>query len=695
MRDHATRLRKRASSSKFLEAAVHRPHSAGHRSLDAVEQVPANAEHTGFAASHLLHLQHRLGNHRVGELLRLAGTRSAASPALSRSALERSDSADGQAHELAPPIVGDVLRSGGEPLETAARALFESRFARDFSHVRVHRDVQAARSAEAVGAAAYTVGNHVVFGNGRYDLASGQGQRLVAHELVHTLQQGGGAPGAGPLPISKPADPSEQEADRVAEAAMSVTPATDATAPSVASGSAPHALASSQSAVENRVAPLTLARQPPQQQQPPPVPLEGADANRIPPADRHGIELAAAGYIPLAFTAFSNATTAHAAAIKNEAKAKAELIAAVIDVATGFLAPVFANYVVSKLTAKAAATATEQVTKKAVVTLISKQDFFKAAFTGATKIANQVMKSNANALFGETEIDAFALALRNTFQRGAGAVLDRLTTMTDDELLAVWTAYDPDNADESAYRHVLGDLFKHYQDQVETIGDKSPPIEGGPSSSSGVFEVQLATRKRLANLTVWSTGEKYLWAWISPDLDAIARAKANALGLPITTVALTDVNVTLAEILDPPRKDLRQKDMLEVARALTPAERARAANDPDFISVVETGREISGRIPNQYERHKTLFVLRGFSENAIAVLDELDSLLFVSGPKINKLLQATDKTERSRLAQDPWFVGRLRAELRGYELDRVLFTLGLGPEPTPPPEPDYQYYMGP
>ena len=66
----------------------------------------------------------------------------------------------------------------------------------------------------------------------------------------------------------------------------------------------------------------------------------------------------------------------------------------------------------------------------------------------ATKIANQLMKSSSNSLFGETEIDAFALALRNTFQRGAAAVLDRLTTMSDPELLAVWTAYDPENADE-------------------------------------------------------------------------------------------------------------------------------------------------------------------------------------------------------------------------------------------------------
>jgi hypothetical protein len=124
--------------------------------------------------------------------------------------------------EVAPPIVHAVLRSSGEPLEVGARTLFESRFARDFGHVRVHRDAEAVRSVEAVGAAAYTVGQHIVFGSGRYDVASDQGQRLIAHELVHTIQQRGRASGAGPLPISGPAEPSEREADRVADHVMRI-----------------------------------------------------------------------------------------------------------------------------------------------------------------------------------------------------------------------------------------------------------------------------------------------------------------------------------------------------------------------------------------------------------------------------------------------------------------------------------------
>src|SRR5215204_5149289 len=65
---------------------------------------------------------------------------------------------------VAPPIVHDVLRSPGRPLDHAARAEMEPRFGHDFSRVRVHTDAWAAESARAVDALAYTVGRDVVFG---------------------------------------------------------------------------------------------------------------------------------------------------------------------------------------------------------------------------------------------------------------------------------------------------------------------------------------------------------------------------------------------------------------------------------------------------------------------------------------------------------------------------------------------------
>jgi len=100
---------------------------------------------------------------------------------------------DGQAEAggEAPPIVHEVLRSPGQPLDTASRSFFEPRFGVDFSRVRVHSDASAAQSARAVNALAYTVGQDIVSGVGQYHPESNAGKHLLAHELTHVVQQRG------------------------------------------------------------------------------------------------------------------------------------------------------------------------------------------------------------------------------------------------------------------------------------------------------------------------------------------------------------------------------------------------------------------------------------------------------------------------------------------------------------------------
>lgn len=89
----------------------------------------------------------------------------------------------------APPLVSNVLDASGAPLDTATRAFFEPRFGHDFGGVRVHADREAAASAHAVNARAYTMGNHIAFADGHYRPTTKPGQRLMAHELSHVLQQ--------------------------------------------------------------------------------------------------------------------------------------------------------------------------------------------------------------------------------------------------------------------------------------------------------------------------------------------------------------------------------------------------------------------------------------------------------------------------------------------------------------------------
>ncbi len=87
------------------------------------------------------------------------------------------------------PVVNRVLDSTGLPLEAASRAFFEANTGIDLGHIRVHTDRDAQASAAAVRARAYTVGENIVFGAGQYQPSSETGQRLLAHELAHTLQQ--------------------------------------------------------------------------------------------------------------------------------------------------------------------------------------------------------------------------------------------------------------------------------------------------------------------------------------------------------------------------------------------------------------------------------------------------------------------------------------------------------------------------
>lgn len=94
------------------------------------------------------------------------------------------------ASSTAAPSINQVLNSnGGHPLDDSVRTPMETHFGQDFSQVRVHTDGHAAESAQSVNALAYTVGQDVVFGAGQYKPTTHTGQRLLAHELTHVVQQ--------------------------------------------------------------------------------------------------------------------------------------------------------------------------------------------------------------------------------------------------------------------------------------------------------------------------------------------------------------------------------------------------------------------------------------------------------------------------------------------------------------------------
>jgi Domain of unknown function (DUF4157) len=124
----------------------------------------------------------------------------------------------------APPIVNEVLSSRGKALDPVDRQVVGTRLHHDFSKVRVHADSHAATSAKAVAATAYTVGSHVVFDEGKYAPRSPQGQQLLVHELIHTLQQSHGTPGSRSITLGDSAGPGERQAEQMASAGPAQRP---------------------------------------------------------------------------------------------------------------------------------------------------------------------------------------------------------------------------------------------------------------------------------------------------------------------------------------------------------------------------------------------------------------------------------------------------------------------------------------
>ena len=82
-------------------------------------------------------------------------------------------------------------KGGGNNLDSSTKSFMENRFGTDFSGVKIHTGDYAVQMSQELNAQAFTVGNDVYFNSGKYNPNSNSGKHLLAHELTHTVQQGG------------------------------------------------------------------------------------------------------------------------------------------------------------------------------------------------------------------------------------------------------------------------------------------------------------------------------------------------------------------------------------------------------------------------------------------------------------------------------------------------------------------------
>jgi hypothetical protein len=281
----------------------------------------------------------------------------------------------------------------------------------DFSQVRLHSGSRAAGSARALNAGAYTVGNDIALGASQSRLDTPTGQRLLAHELAHTVQQTSMGQGAFVQRQSPP------------DLGVEETPAPGA------------------QEEEKNYSVAFLS-----------------DTDRQEFRRRVGVNLS------LAYTAFVSACKDNKQSLRDIAKRRSEWLAVFADVAMGFLAPGIARNLASRVTA------TTPEAQAAISRLILNTDLTKAAFQGATKAAGQYAKDKSLTLFGDTEVDIFIRNLESVYQTAFQQISDTLTERDDEELVALLAVYDSSVANVFEYSKSIRDLVAKFENQILRIG---------------------------------------------------------------------------------------------------------------------------------------------------------------------------------------------------------------------------------
>jgi hypothetical protein len=166
--------------------------------------TPPEKKHDGGEMSPLANLQRTVGNRAVQRLI----------------AQRKGDGAFALDDETAGRISSE--RGGGTALDPGLAAGMGQTMGHDFGDVRVHASSEADDLSQQLHAKAFTTGQDIFFREGAYNPGSGDGQKLIAHELTHVVQQSGGGTGTGlgRMSVHGPNDSFEQEADKVADQAV-------------------------------------------------------------------------------------------------------------------------------------------------------------------------------------------------------------------------------------------------------------------------------------------------------------------------------------------------------------------------------------------------------------------------------------------------------------------------------------------
>jgi hypothetical protein len=175
---------------------------------------------SSMQAGLLLQLQRKYGNNYVGQVIQRKSERHPVATQRPTGG-DKNQNHRASAHADLPHTVTTALTSNdnGQKLDHGSRGVMEKHLGHDLQDVAVHTDSRAADAAHQLQAQAFTVGRDIYFAAGNYQPDKAEGQKLLAHELTHVVQQRSGATATTQhkLRVGPPDDVFEKEADAVAE----------------------------------------------------------------------------------------------------------------------------------------------------------------------------------------------------------------------------------------------------------------------------------------------------------------------------------------------------------------------------------------------------------------------------------------------------------------------------------------------
>jgi hypothetical protein len=162
---------------------------------------PAKKESAPPQASPVESLASQVGNHAFGQVV---------------GRMQGDGLLDGGAVHPSVEKAISSSRGSGASLDRGVQEKLAPQLGDSLSDVRIHADSTADALARSVSARAFATGSDVYFAQGEYRPGTAEGNRLLAHELTHVVQQRG-APTSGPMTVSNPGDAMETQADAVAD----------------------------------------------------------------------------------------------------------------------------------------------------------------------------------------------------------------------------------------------------------------------------------------------------------------------------------------------------------------------------------------------------------------------------------------------------------------------------------------------